>query len=98
MAVRMFLDDIRNPGPDLGEGFQDWVTVRTAEDAIRLLSQGDVVECSLDHDLGRGKTGYDVVCWMEEHNVWPPDGVWCHSANPVGCMRIRDVINKHRKG
>lgn len=42
------------------------------------------------------KTGYDVVCWMEENNVWPRDGVRCHSANPVGRARIEQVIAKHR--
>src|SRR5512146_2792662 len=27
-------------------------------------------------------TGYTVVCWMEANDVWPPDGVQVHSANP----------------
>ena len=41
------------------------------------------------------KTGYDVICWMEENDVWPPDGVRCHSSNPVGRARIESVIAKH---
>lgn len=35
------------------------------------------------------KTGYDVVCWLEEHpQFWPPNGVRVHSANPVGRQRM----------
>lgn len=44
------------------------------------------------------KTGYDVVCWMEENNVWPIDGVRVHSANPVGRARMQQVIDKHYRG
>ena len=29
------------------------------------------------------KTGYDVLCWMEENNVWPKDGVRIHTMNHV---------------
>ena len=41
------------------------------------------------------KTGYDVILWMEENNVWPSHGVKCHSMNPVGRDRINAVILKH---
>jgi hypothetical protein len=27
------------------------------------------------------KTGYDVLCWMEEHGVWPSEGVRIHTMN-----------------
>ena len=41
------------------------------------------------------KTGYDVVCWLEEHpEFWPPFGVTVHSANPVGRQRMEVVIRK----
>ena len=43
------------------------------------------------------KSGYDVVCWMEENNIWPPDGVRVHSMNPVGRQRMQEVIDKHYK-
>jgi hypothetical protein len=94
--VRMFVDDIRNPGLDLGEEFYTWIVVRTVAAAIDMLKTCDVVECSLDHDLGGRQTGYDIVCWMEENDVWPRDGVYCHSANPVGYARIMSVINRHK--
>jgi len=40
-------------------------------------------------------TGYDVVCWMEEHGIWPPRGVFVHSANPVGAAKMRQAIARH---
>lgn len=40
------------------------------------------------------KSGYDVVCWMEEHGIWPEDGVRVHSMNPVGRQRMEAVIRK----
>jgi hypothetical protein len=43
------------------------------------------------------KTGYSVICWMEENNVWPKDGVKVHSMNPVGRQRMQAVIDRHYK-
>jgi hypothetical protein len=40
-------------------------------------------------------TGYTLICWMEEHDIWPDGGVTCHSMNPVGRARINQVIDKH---
>ncbi len=40
-------------------------------------------------------TGYDVVCWMEEHGAWPVGGVTVHSANPVGAARMLAAISRH---
>jgi hypothetical protein len=59
--MRVFLDDTR-------EAPEGWVRVLWPEEAIRLLETREVVEISLDHDLGndaRG-TGYDVILWIEE--------------------------------
>jgi hypothetical protein len=41
------------------------------------------------------KTGYDVVCWMEEHGMWPVDGITVHSMNPVGRARMEAAIRRH---
>ena len=41
---------------------------KTAEEAIDLLKTGKVEYASLDHDLGFGGSGYDVVCWVEEND------------------------------
>lgn len=40
-------------------------------------------------------TGYDVVCWLEEHpEWWPIAKPEVHSSNPVGSKRMLQVINK----
>lgn len=32
----------------------------------------------------RNGTGYDTICFIEENDLWPKNGVRCHSMNPVG--------------
>ncbi|MBT3220318.1 MAG: hypothetical protein HN348_14625 [Proteobacteria bacterium] len=77
--MKVFLDDER-------ETPVGWVRVCWPEEAIELLKTGEVVEISLDHDLGddeRG-TGYDVVLWIEEAVVvgnFKPPIIHVHSAN-----------------
>lgn len=97
--MKLWLDDIRDPAE---HGRIGWTWVKTADEAIAALATGTVTEASLDHDLSVGatmgtpapaeRTGYTVVCWMEEHGVWPKDGVRVHSMNPVGRQRMLDVI------
>jgi hypothetical protein len=104
--MRLWLDDVREPWKH-GYILSEWV--RTYEEAVNMLETGMITFASLDHDLSveaacgqpcSEKTGYDVVCWMELHNVWPKDGVVVHSMNPVGRARMQQVIDKHyqRKG
>jgi hypothetical protein len=77
--MKVYLDDERSTPAG-------WVRVYWPDEAIELLRTGEVVEISLDHDLGddeRG-TGYDVVLWIEEqvalHGFVPPQ-ISVHSAN-----------------
>ena len=102
----LWLDDIREPWK---HGFLGAVWAKTAKEAIEILKTGTIAFASLDHDLAwehypetgtnpkdyREQTGYDVICWMEEHNVWPALGVECHSMNPVGRAKIQMVIDRH---
>jgi hypothetical protein len=77
--MRVYLDDERAT-PD------GWVRTYWPSEVIALLETGQVVELSLDHDLGddqRG-TGYDVVLWIEEAvalNSFVPPQISVHSAN-----------------
>jgi hypothetical protein len=41
------------------------------------------------------KTGYDVLLWMEENNVWPKDGVRIHTMNNVRGPIMLDMVYKH---
>lgn len=86
--MRIFLDDVRDPSPYLGEV----IVVRDAKSAMDLVSTGLVTWISFDHDLGTELTGYDVAMLIEElvfmGDIRCPE--WdIHSANPVGRERIR---------
>jgi len=43
----------------------------------------------------REMTGYDVVKWMAEHNVWP-EIVRVHSMNPAGAEAMRKLIERSK--
>jgi hypothetical protein len=106
--MKLWLDDIRNPRD---HGRADWFWAKTAAKAIATFRTGEVEQASLDHDLTeeqmvRGgylgevyedgqKSGYDVVCWLEEHpEFYPKGGVTVHSANPAGRQRMEQVLRK----
>lgn len=40
-------------------------------------------------------TGYQVVLWMAEHDVWPSEAIYVHSANPVGANNICAVVDRY---
>lgn len=100
--MKLWLDDVREPWK---HGCLGWEWAKTAVEAIALLRTGVVTEASLDHDLSEAatmgqpapdeRTGYTVVCWMEENNVWPVDGVRVHSMNPAGKLRMQQAIFRH---
>jgi hypothetical protein len=100
--MTLWLDDIRPPWK---HGYIGAEWAKTADEAISILKNGKVTFASLDHDLSElatigmapagEKTGYTVVCWMEENNVWPEGGVNVHSMNPSGAARMRAVIGAH---
>jgi hypothetical protein len=89
--MNLWLDDVRDP---VEYGHINYVWVKTAEEAIELLKKEKIKIASLDHDLGTEKTGYNVVCWMEENNVWP-EKTFVHSQNPVGKQKMLVAINRH---
>lgn len=89
IEVRVWLDDdlVDRAAP------AGWKHVTTAWEAIRLLETGNVVELSLDHDLGDDEQfgrGIDVVNFLgeaqeiDDRPLWPRDGITIHSANPSG--------------
>ena len=94
VTIRLFVDDERYPQDFDRVG---WAVARTSAKAIAYLAKGNVVECSLDYDLGGEDTGYKVACWMEENNVWPKLGTHCHSGDLAGKRRIEEVIRKAYK-
>ena len=98
--MKLWLDDIRDPKLFGALGFT-WA--KTADEAIEHLKTGKVTFASLDHDLSVAATlgnwqhevtGYHVVEWMEQNDVWPPAGVAVHSMNPAGRQRMEFVIRR----
>lgn len=92
--VKLWLDDIRDP---VKFGRIGWYWAKTYDEAVKAFEMYNVTQASLDHDLtieqtiGKDdgeKTGYDFVCWMEERQLFPKDGVHVHSANPSGAKRM----------
>ncbi len=98
--LRVWLDDLLDdraapPG---------WVHVTTAHAAIDLIDRGDVVELSLDHDLGDDEVagkGVHVVDHIAEQQVvagrdlWPRDGITIHSANAAGRDQMARTIERY---
>jgi hypothetical protein len=98
--LRVWLDDLLDDRASPA----GWVHVTTARAAIALIDRGDVVELSLDHDLGdddvAGK-GVHVVDHIAEQQVvagrdlWPRDGITIHSANAAGRDQMVRSIERY---
>lgn len=88
--LNVFLDDERPT-------HAGWVRVYWPDEAIELLKTGQVIEISLDHDLGddqRG-TGYDVILWIEEAvrlRSFIPPRIHVHSVNAAARIRMHAGI------
>src|SRR5687768_5286144 len=98
--IRLWLDDdlIDRAAPN------GWEHVTTAAAAIEQLESGNVVELSLDHDLGddeRFGRGIDVVDFLAEQQelhdrrLWPRDGITLHTANPSGRDTMARAIRRY---
>lgn len=88
--IRLWLDDVR-PAPE------GWTWVKTVSEAQYYLSQGNVDEVSFDHDLGDVGilTGYDLVKWMGNNDIWSRQKPRVHSMNPVGRRSMEGYINRY---
>lgn len=94
MFVKVWLDDIR-PAPQGFEWAKDVFTATT------FFNHYEVIEMSLDHDLGEsvyGETpvdnGVDLIKWMSRNIVpdkWPST-ITIHSMNPGGAKRMEALL------
>ncbi len=106
MITKLWLDDVRPPWK---YGAMGWQWAKTYEEAVTILKTGKIEFASLDHDLawehypGSGvdpkdcqeKTGYHVLQYIKDNNLWPKDGISVHSMNPVGRQRMEQVVYQH---
>lgn len=58
---------------------------------FRAMEAGEPV----DTDGCKEKTGYDVLCWLEEHQVWPEKGVRIHTMNAVRFPIMLNVVKQY---
>lgn len=95
---KMFIDDERDP---IGDG---WVVLRSYDEVVDYLRGFDVCPSyvSFDHDLGEGKTGYDVALLFIDEDArsmgkWMPKDFqfFCHTQNPVGKHNIEQALNRY---
>jgi len=90
--MKLYLDDER-------EAPAGWVRVKTADLAVALLEENNFEVVSLDHDLGytsdKHKTGYDVLCWIEEQvymKEYPLPEIRIHTANPAARRKMESAV------
>ena len=94
-ATLIFLDDVRET-PTTYKG----VTLRAYDynSCIEILKkcQKDGIKdiiVDFDHDLGDGKSGYDVAKYLVENEITAKFHI--HSMNPVGVQNIRDLLTHY---
>lgn len=99
--INIFLDDNRTGpihAPDLYSDAKDWIICRGVEAVKMFLKQDIVNHMSLDSDLCLDQeTGYGLVCWMEENNIWPQGKISVHTQNPVSRKVMIEVLEKYGK-
>lgn len=83
--VMVWLDDARKPPSS------QWKWAKTVDEAIAHLAYDNVIEISLDHDLGDWQpTGRVVAEYIANMKMRPT--VYIHSMNPVGAKAMRDIL------
>lgn len=96
-SIKVWLDDERKSP-------SGWVSFKTVPELISFYKKNykDIIELSLDHDLGEGTyTGYEFVKWLEqkvfygEFDIVPKISI--HSANPVGKKRMLQAIESIKR-
>lgn len=102
--MKLLIDDTREcPFEDFWTGrlINDVdVTCRTFDDGIDALKSQKWDMLYLDHDLGdeQGRTGYDIMLWLEKNPEYCTGKIFCVSINPSGRDRINHVIRKLYNG
>lgn len=95
--MNVYMDDIRTPGDWEFVDHANWVVVRRVEYVQELLQAGLVDNMSLDHDMGPGLDGTDLIKWMVETGHWPRKDIYLHSANPDGRKRMASFLRLRPK-
>lgn len=94
----LFIDDERNINIDNLYLFNYITIVRSYEEAVKVINFANSLEdteffIDLDHDLGEGKTGYDICKYLVENNI--PCHFRIHSMNPVGRINMCQLLTRY---
>ena len=89
--MKIYLDDVRKEP-------SGWHRCYWPNQVIELLSDTEVTDISLDHDLGDDSigTGYDVLVWIEEQvyvNNYSPPKISIHTANTAAKARMISAVD-----
>lgn len=96
-----WLDDVRKPWLH-GYVGADWA--KSYDEAVQMLSTVKFDFADLDHDLTERATcglwdgeltGFEVLHFMRDKGLWPPQGVRVHSVNKEGTARMLPLIEAH---
>ncbi|MCK9432542.1 MAG: hypothetical protein M0R00_06260 [Candidatus Omnitrophica bacterium] len=87
----LLIDDFRDYGCDRTE--------KTFSGGIEALKSESWDIVYLDHDLGfyidgDSRTGYDILCWLEQNLQYLPKEIKIVSDNPSGRERMELVLKK----
>ncbi len=75
------------------------IVARTFDKGIEELKENKISILYLDNDLGQirkngEKSGYKVLCWLEENPQYLPKEIILVTQNPVEKIRMSKLINK----
>lgn len=63
--------------------------------ATQIYPEGHPVRLNFERECAKEMTGYDVLLWMAEHEVWPTDVCYVHTHNSVRGPVMADMINRY---
>lgn len=89
MKNYLYIDDIRIP--EKKQDYQLYIA-RNYNEAINALTQQEFDIISFDHDIGIGKTGYDIAKYIVKNNIKIKEGFYIHSMNVVGKKNIYELL------
>ena len=95
----IWIDDIRPIPQKVKENFEYIVIAKDYPQAIHLLNtkefqQDFYIIVDFDHDLGIGKTGYDIAKYIIENQI-KIFRFLVHSTNPIGKFNIIQLLEHY---
>ena len=98
--IGIWIDDERQPSKFFKDQVSLVLKAKNFTEAISLIESAKREKINLelfisfDHDLGLGKSGYDIAKYLVEHNI-DIAGFTIHSMNPVGRKNIYQLLTHY---